>query len=82
MRYGKVALGVAARADRANVPVCAIVGSMRPGAEAFLECPGHSVITTVNGVMSLEEALKNAEPLYREAARRMFQLLRAGVQAK
>ncbi len=82
VRYGKVALGVAARADRANVPVCAIVGSMRPGAEAFLECPGHSVITTVNGVMSLEEALKNAEPLYREAARRMFQLFRAGVQTK
>ncbi len=80
VRYGKVAMGVAARADRANVPVCAIVGSMRPGAEVFLDCPGHSVITTVNGVMSLENALENAEFLYRQAARRMFQLFRAGVQ--
>ncbi len=82
VRYGKVAVGVAARADRASVPVCAIVGSMRPGAEAFLDCPGHSAVTTVNGVMSLEEALDNAEFLYRQAARRMFQLFRAGTQSK
>ncbi len=82
VRYGKVAVGVAARADRAGVPVCAIVGSMLPGAETFLDAPSHSVITTVNGVMSLEEALANAEALYRGAARRMFQLFGAGMETK
>ena len=41
--YGKVIAGIAERADRKGVPVCALVGSMRPGAEAFLEgAPGHS----------------------------------------
>ena len=50
--YGKVIAGIAERADRKGVPVCALVGSMRPGAEAFLEgAPSHSVMTTVNGVM-------------------------------
>ncbi len=76
VRYGKVAVGVAARADEAGVPVCAIVGSMAPGAEAFLDVPTHSIMTTVNGVMPLAEAMENAEALYRSAARRMFRLLR------
>lgn len=35
------------------------------------------MITTVNGVMPLEEALERAEELYLGAARRLFRMLRA-----
>ncbi len=80
VRYGKVACGVAARADRAGVPVIALVGSMGPGAEAFLEEPGHSIMTTVNGVMPLETAMADAERLCREAAVRLFRMIRMGVK--
>ena len=81
--YGKVIAGIAERADRKGVPVCALVGSMRPGAEAFLEgAPSHSVMTTVNGVMPLETAMDQAETLYRSAAQRMFRLLRMGMQCR
>lgn len=77
--YGKVVSGIATRAAARKVPVCAIVGSMKPGAEAFLEAsPNHSVITTVNAVMPLEQAIADAEALYRGAARRMFRLLAIG----
>lgn len=81
--YGKVIAGIAERADRKGVPVCALVGSMRPGAEAFLEgALSHSVMTTVNGVMPLETAMDQAETLYRSAAQRMFRLLRMGMQCR
>ncbi len=80
VRYGKVAMGVANRADWAGVPVCAMVGSMGDGAEAFLDVPTHTIVTTVNAVMPLEEAMANAEALYRSAARRMFRLYGMGMQ--
>ena len=78
--YGKVIAGIAERADRKGIPVCALVGSMGSGADAFLEeVPSHSVMTTVNGVMPLETAMDQAEQLYRSAAQRMFRLLRMGM---
>lgn len=62
-----------------SVPVCAIVGSMLPGAEAFLEqAMDRSILTTVNAVMPLKQAMEDAETLYRGAAQRMFRLLRIG----
>ena len=77
--FGKVIAGVAEHAARRGVPVCAIVGSMLPGAEAFLEQGmDRSILTTVNAVMPLKQAMEDAEALYRGAAQRMFRLLRMG----
>ncbi len=76
--YGKVVAGVADRADAAGVPIIALVGSMGPGAEKFLDHPNHSIMTTVNAVMPLDEALQNADPLCRQAARRMLRIYAMG----
>ena len=54
------------------------MGSMGPGAEVLFDFGIESIITTVNGIMPLEEALERAEELYLNAARRMFRMLRAG----
>ena len=38
-------------------------------------------MTTVNGVMSLEEALERAEELYYRGAVRMFRMVKVGMEA-
>ena len=76
--FGKVMQGVGVHCRRRHVPAVAIVGSMGKGAEDIFAHGIDSIITTVNGVMPLEEALERAEELYLGAARRMFRMLRAG----
>lgn len=78
---GKVMQGVGLRCRKYSVPAVALVGSMEPGAEALFDCGIESIITTVSGIMPLEEALERAEELYLDAARRMFRMLRAGQRA-
>lgn len=75
--FGKVMQGVGRRCLRQGVPAVAIVGSMGDGAERIFDYGIESMITTVNGVMPLEEALERAEELYLGAARRLFRMLRA-----
>ena len=75
---GKVLQGVGERAKKACVPVIALSGSLGPGYEKIYEHGITSVMTTVNGPMSLEEALENARELYEQAAIRMFRMLQAG----
>lgn len=74
--FGKVPSGIARRSRAKQIPVVAIVGSMGTGAEAIYQEGVTSIVTTVNGVMTLTEALENAETLYENAAIRMFRLLR------
>lgn len=78
VEFGKVPSGVARRCREYGVPVIAIVGGMGEGAEAFYEEGLVSILTTVNGPMELSKAIALAEPLYRDAARRMFRLLQIG----
>ncbi len=75
--FGKVMQGVGTRCRRQGVPAVAIVGSMGTGAEKIFEHGIESIITTVNGVMPLEEALDRAEELYTGAALRLFRMLKA-----
>lgn len=75
--FGKVMQGVGRRCLRQGVPAVAIVGSMGDGAEQIFDYGIESMITTVNGVMPLEEALERAEELYLGAARRLLRMLRA-----
>lgn len=77
--FGKVMQGVGSRCKKHNIPAVAIVGSMGKGAEDIFDYGIESILTTVNGVMPLEEALGRAEELYLGAARRMFRFLRTGV---
>ena len=72
--------GVSTRCRRRNIPVTAIVGSMGKGAEHIYDHGINSIITTVNGIMPLQEALDRADELYLGAARRMFRMLKTGMQ--
>lgn len=76
--FGKVMQGVGVHCKRNHVPAVAIVGSMGKGAEDIFAHGIDSIITTVNGIMPLDEALERAEELYLGAARRMFRMLKAG----
>lgn len=61
------------------IPAVALVGTMGEGAEQIYEYGIGSIMTTVNAVMGLEDALGNAEDLYYRAALRMFRILRIGM---
>ena len=76
--FGKVMQGVGSHCKTFGIPAVAIVGSMGPGAEDIFDHGIVSIMTTVNGVMPLNEALSRADELYLSAARRLFRLLRAG----
>ena len=80
LAYGKAVAGIAERVDGKGIPVCALVGDMGPGGEAFLTMsPRHSVMVASDGPMPLSSAMEQAEELYRSAARRMFRMLRVGM---
>lgn len=78
--FGKVPVGVAKRSKEKNVPVAAIVGSMGPDAQKVYMYGIDSIIPAVNGVMPLEEALSRSEELIRDAADRLFRLLKVGMK--
>lgn len=78
--FGKVMQGVGVHCRRRHVPAVAIVGSMGKGAEDIFAHGIDSIITTVNGIMTLEEALERADELYLGAARRMFLMIKAGTR--
>ncbi|MPM76975.1 Glycerate 2-kinase [bioreactor metagenome] len=76
--FGKVPMGVAMRAVRHAKPVLAIVGSIGPGAEALYVHGISSIVSIVNGPMTLEESIEQAYELTREAAERTFRILKIG----
>lgn len=76
--FGKVMQGVGVHCKNHGIPAVAIVGSMGKGAEDIFDYGIDSILTTVNGIMPLEEALARADELYLGAARRLFRMLRAG----
>ncbi len=77
--YGKAPAGIARRCKAANVPVIAIVGGMGPGAEGYYREGMTSIMTTVSGVMPLEEAMGNAERLFLDALERTFRMIKIGM---
>lgn len=76
--YGKVMSGVGLRSRARGIPVFAIVGGMGKGAEAVYDCGIDSMITTINAPMPIEDAMEQAEALYRNAADRLMRILRVG----
>jgi len=78
--FGKVMQGVGERCKSRDIPVIALVGSMREGAEDIYAHGIDSIMTTVNGTMSLEDAIERAEDLYYHGALRLFRIVRAGMR--
>lgn len=76
--FGKVPSGIGMRCKAMGIPVVAIVGGMGNGAEKLYEFGIESIVTTISGIMSIEEAMAQAEELYQNAAVRTFRMLRAG----
>lgn len=74
--FGKVLWGIGRYGKKHNIPVIAITGSLGDGAEKVYDCGITSVMTTVNGIMTIEDAMEHAEQLYLNAAERMFRMLR------
>ena len=80
--FGKVPCGIGKRCQKHNIPAIAIVGGMGEGADKIYECGVDSIITTINGAMNIDEALKRAEELYLNASERAFRIVRAGMRTK
>ena len=78
--YGKVPCGVGKRCQKAGVPAVAIAGGILPGYEAIYEFGIQSVITTINGAMDIQQAMKDCESLYLDAAIRLFRTLQCGMK--
>lgn len=78
--YGKVMQGVGECCSRHGIPAAGLVGSMGKGAEDIYSHGVDSLMTTINAVMCLDEALDNAEQLYYEGALRMFRFIRIGTK--
>ena len=76
---GKVLQGVCERTRKYHVPVVALSGSLGDGYEKIYEHGIQSLMTTVDGPMSLEKALENAEDLYVKGAVRLFRMIQVGM---
>ena len=76
--FGKVPSGIGMRCKAKGIPAVAIVGGMGEGAQKLYEHGIESIVTTISGIMSIEEAMERAEELYQNAAVRTFRMLRAG----
>ncbi|MBY0146278.1 glycerate kinase [Neobacillus niacini] len=73
--YGKTPIGVAAVAQKYNVPVIALAGSLGAGYEAVYQYGITSVFSIVPGITTLEDALKNAHQNIVNTARNIASLL-------
>ncbi len=80
--YGKVPMGVAKRALKYGKPTLAIVGSIGAGSEALYEHGISSILTIVNGPMTLEESMERAFELTVDAAERGFRILKMAYSDK
>lgn len=74
--YGKVLSGIGQYGLRKKIPVYAIVGSMGEGAEKLYDCGITSILPVINRIMTLEQAIQQAEELYEGAADRLFRIMK------
>jgi glycerate kinase len=78
--FGKVPVGVSKRCRQKNIPVVALAGIMGEGARQVYNYGINSIMTTVNRDMTVQEAMARAEELLKDAADRMFRLIKTGMQ--
>ncbi len=77
--FGKVAYGVGMRCKAANVPCIALVGGMGERADEMYQYGISSIMTTVNGIMPLSEAVADAATLCEGAAERALRMVKLGM---
>ena len=73
-QFGKTPYGVARTAKKYGVPVIALVGKIGKGYEALYDLGIDSIFSIVDGPMSLEDSMMNAEKLLEETAERVMRL--------
>lgn len=79
---GKVLSGIGSLCKAHNVPVLAIVGGMSMEAESLYDLGVTSIVTTINDIMTIENAMLNAEKYMSSATKRAFVLIKVGTQVK
>lgn len=77
--FGKVPSGIGKRCREKGIPAAAIVGGLLEGYDKIYEMGIQTIMTTVNGVMDLDEAIEKSEILYKDAACRLFRAIRCGM---
>jgi len=77
---GKVPIGVASRAQPADIPVLAIVGSIGDGAQAVYNYGIGSIMSTVDKPMPLDEAIARSAETLVDAAERACRMIRIGMR--
>lgn len=78
--FGKVPSGIGERCRKAGVPAVAIVGGLLQGYESIYKTGIETVVTTVNGIMTIDEAIDRCEELYEDAAYRLLKSLKCGME--
>ena len=74
-KEGKVPVGIAKRASLKNIPVIAIVGDIRDGAESVYDMGIISIMPALKKAMPLEEAIKNSHSLIVDATERAMRFI-------
>ena len=78
---GKTPFGVAQIAKRHGVPVIAVAGGLEEGWEKLLDHGITAVFSILTGIMTLDEALENAEPMLVNAGEAITRLWLAAKQS-
>lgn len=76
--YGKIPTEVARRAQRHNVPVIALAGTVGAGAEANYTCGIAAFQSIVRGPCSLDDAIRDARTLTAACAETVMRMLLVG----
>lgn len=74
-KHGKVPMGVALRSKKFSVPVIAIVGDIRDGADVVYDLGITAIMPALRRAMPLEEAIKNSHTLIEDAAFRAMRFI-------
>lgn len=76
--FGKTAAGIARRAQRQQVPVLALCGSLGEGYQKLYECGISALASILPRCLPLDEAMKDAFRLLTDAAERSVRLFLSG----
>lgn len=76
--YGKVPIGIGLRAKERGIPVIVIAGGVGDQLEAVYESGVSSIMSTVNSVMTLNEAMRNSNRLISDATERVMRMIKVG----
>jgi len=78
--FGKVPIGLAEKAKDYKIPVVAVVGGIGKGIEKIYEAGIDTVTTIVDGPISLEEAMENANCLIETSTERLLRAIKIGMK--